>query len=359
MSTTTTTTLETQGPNFESLTSKAFSSLTLSSPSHEKESLNVVAPLSYLHPDVKNPYYIRDPKPGEVQFNFKDEKYDVLIRNLREQPNFDKEFTLDTAGFELVKDPSFQKVKTSNPREQEEEQYTSDWFSYNLFDSDEQIEAEYYPKVKELLLNHLPGAKEVIIFDHTIRRRNPSLKDQVGKRQPVQSVHIDQSRVAARARVRRHKDLRDKNTLPKTEEEQAKQRFALINVWRPLFDNVQDSPLAFGDYRSIDPRVENGKDFDDIENSGNGDLVVSRLIYPDYDGQTYRLRYNENHKWYYLPNQKVNEVSLIKCYDSREKQKAGGKDVAIFSPHTSFTNPKAGPNARLRESIEIRTLVFY
>ena len=63
------------------------------------------------------------------------------------------------------------------------------------------------------------------------------------------------------------------------------------------------------------------------------------------------MRYNPNHKWYYLSNQTVDEVALIKCYDS---------DVsgARFTPHTGFVDDTSPPEAPHRESIEVRCLVF-
>ncbi|KDQ53904.1 hypothetical protein JAAARDRAFT_197012 [Jaapia argillacea MUCL 33604] len=46
------------------------------------------------------------------------------------------------------------------------------------------------------------------------------------------------------------------------------------------------------------------------------------------------------------------EFVLIKCFDSKE-------GVAAFVPHTGFEDPSTPPDAPLRESIELRTLVFY
>jgi hypothetical protein len=47
------------------------------------------------------------------------------------------------------------------------------------------------------------------------------------------------------------------------------------------------------------------------------------------------------------------EVLLVKCYDSLKDGRAR------FAPHTAFVDPTAPPDARLRESIELRTLVFH
>ena len=66
---------------------------------------------------------------------------------------------------------------------------------------------------------------------------------------------------------------------------------------------------------------------------------------------TFSVKYNPDHKWYYLSNQTPEEVTLIKCYDSEV-------DRARLTPHSAFldeTSPKDAPH---RESIEIRALVF-
>lgn len=49
-------------------------------------------------------------------------------------------------------------------------------------------------------------------------------------------------------------------------------RAQLINLWRPLRGPVLDVPLAFADARTLN----------------KSDLVPSRLIYPDREGQTFR-----------------------------------------------------------------------
>ena len=41
------------------------------------------------------------------------------------------------------------------------------------------------------------------------------------------------------------------------------------------------------------------------------------------------MKYNPNHRWYYLSNQTPDEVTLIKCYDSEV-------DRARLTPHSAF-----------------------
>lgn len=54
------------------------------------------------------------------------------------------------------------------------------------------------------------------------------------------------------------------------------------------------------------------------------------------------------------------EVMFIKCFDSRsEGQPNGRKGLAALTPHTAFVDPATPPDAKGRQSIEVRCLVFY
>ncbi|KPM43232.1 hypothetical protein AK830_g3353 [Neonectria ditissima] len=120
------------------------------------------------------------------------------------------------------------------------------------FTDDAAVRTGYYSEVEALVRAKLPGVKKVVIFDHTIRRR-----DQSSPRQPVQQVHIDQTPRAAETRVRRH--------LPADEaEELLKGRYQIINVWRPIGHPATDFPLAVIDWRTTVPE----------------DLVKVDLLYP-------------------------------------------------------------------------------
>ena len=84
----------------------------------------------------------------------------------------------------------------------------------------------------------------------------------------------------------------------------------------------------------------------------DSDLVPAALIYPDRAGETYAVKPNPKHQWYFKHAQKPSEPLFIKCYDSLND----GRARRI--PHTSFVDP-AYENEPPRESIEVRTLVFY
>jgi hypothetical protein len=120
-------------------------------------------------------------------------------------------------------------------------------------------------------------------------------------------------------------------------EELLKGRVQVINMWRPIRGPLRDAPLAVCDSRTVAP----------------DDLVPSDLVYRDRTGETYSVRYNAAHRWFYVPEMQPDEALLLKCFDS----KTDGR--ARFAPHTAFEDPTAPADVLPRESIEIRTLVFH
>ncbi|WP_017743713.1 CmcJ/NvfI family oxidoreductase [Scytonema hofmannii] len=81
-----------------------------------------------------------------------------------------------------------------------------------------------------------------------------------------------------------------------------------------------------------------------------GALLV--LIIPS-KSKTYSITYNPSHKWFYFPQMQPDEALFIKCFDSAEDGRAR------FAAHTGFDDPTSPPDAAPRQSIELRTVVFY
>jgi hypothetical protein len=202
--------------------------------------------------------------------------------------------------------------------------------SVRNFDDEEAIRTRYYAETI-WLLEELTGASRVVVFDHTIRRRKPGATDRTTgiPRQPVPRVHNDYTVRSGPQRVR---DL-----LGDEADDLLKKRFSVINVWRPIRGPVQDSPLAVSDARSVHDQ----------------DLVATDLIYPDRTGEVYYVKFNPEHKWFYAPAMRDDEIMLIKCYDSIDDGRAR------FVPHSAFVDPTTPAGAPPRESIELRTLVFH
>jgi hypothetical protein len=192
------------------------------------------------------------------------------------------------------------------------------------FTSDEKIKTVYYPEVEKLLLDNVPGAHKVVLFDHTIRRSDPN-----APRAPVVRVHIDQTPSSAAERVRLH--------CPDQADELLKGRYRIINVWRPLNGPVMAHPLAVADSATVSDK----------------DLIPVEHRYPDRTGETAAVRFNPAQKWYYWSGMKNDERLFLKCFDSDEAVGQWGR-----VPHTAFEDPRTPEGAVGRESIEVRALVF-
>ncbi len=114
-------------------------------------------------------------------------------------------------------------------------------------------------------------------------------------------------------------------------------RFSIVNLWRPIRGPLRDAPLALCDVESVAP----------------GDLVAADLVYRDRTGENYLMTYRPGHRWFYVPEMRADEVLLLKCYNSADDGRAR------FLPHTAFLDPTAPADVLPRESIELRTFVFY
>lgn len=244
--------------------------------------------------------YVETPPSGQPQRNYSDTDLTVKIHDIRGQ---ESAYTLDNNAFSTI----------SNVQSAEID-----------FTDDAHIKQAYYPEVERLLLDSVPGAQRILLFDHTVRRANPN-----APRAPVTRVHIDQTAASAEARVRHH--------LPSEADELLRGRYRIINVWRPLNGPVLSFPLGFADGASV----------------ADEDIVGVEHRYPDRTGETAGVKYNPKQKWYYWSGMLNEERLLLKCFDSDEMVGPQGR-----VPHTAFVDPRTPENAPGRESIEVRALVF-
>ncbi|KAF2655390.1 hypothetical protein K491DRAFT_598982 [Lophiostoma macrostomum CBS 122681] len=267
--------------------------------------------------------------------SFTQKPHQRQVHNIRGQ---ESSFTTDNSGFAVYNYPAKEK----------------------LFTDDSTVRNEYYAEVEALLRDKIPGVKKVVIFDHTIRRRH---KD--APRQPVQQVHVDQTPGAAENRVRRH--------LPADEaDELVKGRYQIINVWRPIENPASDFPLAVIDWRSTSPSDfvpvdllyprRDSLDADDDDRGKEALPKNSDNSTEGYEakGETFGVAPSEKHKFYYVKDMTPEEVMFLKCFDSWGEGMPGGKDgIAVRTPHTAFEDPLTPKDAKGRQSIEVRCLVFY
>ncbi|KAK4697234.1 hypothetical protein P7C71_g816, partial [Lecanoromycetidae sp. Uapishka_2] len=244
--------------------------------------------------DGSKPFnYVEQPPEGQPQRNFSDTEIKITLDDVRGK---ESKYNID--------DNAFATLTTGESAEKD-------------FTDDASIKKNYYPEVERLLLKHVPGAKRVFLFDHTIRRAT-------GNRNPVTRVHIDQTKKSSEARVHHH--------LPDEAETLLKDRVRIINVWRPLNGPVQATPLAFADSQTFKDNA----------------LIPIEHRYPDRTGETAAVQHDKE-QWHYWSGMENNERLLLECFDSEKNGRL---------PHTAFVDPRTPQGARERESIEVRALVF-
>ncbi len=202
--------------------------------------------------------------------------------------------------------------------------------TFNHFDQDAAIKTSFYPQVADFV-RRLTGAPRVEVFDHTIRKRLPAdLKQQTDVQRPaVLLAHSDYTPKSGPQRVR---DL-----LPGEADRLLSRRVAFYNVWKPLYDPVEELPLAVCDARS----------------SIDADMLLMELKYRERTGEIFVMRYSSAHRWFYFPQMTPNEALLLKTYDSETDGRAR------FMGHSAFEDPNTPVNPRRRQSIELRTMAFF
>lgn len=202
--------------------------------------------------------------------------------------------------------------------------------SFLAFDDESEIKRVFYPTVNEFVKKYT-DAKRVEIFDHTIRRGLPAdpSKQIEAQRPAVLLVHSDYTPKSGPQRVR--------DVLPDEADDLLKGRVAFFNVWKPLFEVVEELPLACCDAQS---------QLDD-------DFLIMELKYRERTGEIYVLRHSDNHKWWYFPKMTPEQALILKTYDSETDGRAR------FMGHSAFEDPTTPPNAPKRQSIELRTMAFF
>lgn len=225
-----------------------------------------------------------------------------------------------------------------------------------------QTTASFYPAAEQLLLEQIPGATRVLIFDHLLRNlRKHSVELDEAKRtalcsstaaptdmqpktrfleKPLGAVHGDYTARSGRTRA---KQLLEPYCTAEELEHALSSRFALVNVWHHFGPQpVAADPMAFAMWGSYGPR----------------DVYTKRLTFPHRIGETYQGIYSPRQRWIHYSAVTRQEAILIKTFDSLDDGR-----TARFSLHSAFRYPEQdGPHAAslpVRESIELRALVLY
>ncbi|MEX3014221.1 CmcJ/NvfI family oxidoreductase [Gymnodinialimonas hymeniacidonis] len=179
----------------------------------------------------------------------------------------------------------------------------------------------YDEELSDFLESNL-GAKEVVIFDHTVREDDPN-----SDRKPARNVHSDYSADGAKKRL---VDILGE----KRARQWATGHYAFINIWRPVRNPINSAPLAFLKPASVAP----------------DDWILIDLIYPDRRGQIFGLAANEAHQWVYQSKMTPDEIAYFNIYDNQGLPSVGHSAVDMVEDPTIHT---------IRTSIESRTLIRY
>jgi len=128
-------------------------------------------------------------------------------------------------------------------------------------------------------------------------------------------------------------------------------RYLYTSFWRAFSPPPQDYPLALCDGNSVG----------DDEGVPNTMFVVDEIPereamlrpMPDEDKAIAAaiFRYNPEHRWWYFSNLTRDEALLFVFHDSRRVR-------PWRVPHTAFRD-ESRPDARLRESIELRSVAYF
>lgn len=105
-------------------------------------------------------------------------------------------------------------------------------------------------------------------------------------------------------------------------------------MWRPIKTVLRD-PFAVADARSV----------------ADEDLLPASVIKPNGRSETWTVKPNATHRWFYKYRQQPDEVLVIKCFDS-------DNSVARRVPHSAFKDKNHDEDPH-RESVEVRALVIY
>ena len=119
---------------------------------------------------------------------------------------------------------------------------------------------------------------------------------------------------------------------------------AMFNLWRSidLENDIQVMPLAVLDMTSL-----KREDIIAADAWGGASAQQQHLV-------SLRLAHNPNHRWYYFPRMKPDEMLVFKQYDTREE------DPCLRQVyHGAVHDPHAPTHARLRQTIEVRVLALF
>ena len=220
----------------------------------------------------------------------------------------------------------------------------------NFYDSAE-VERVFYPEIEKLLLAFFPGATDALVYNHDVFNKDykgDRREDQDNKNPGVNGgyanlVHNDLNDNSGRVRCREllTKNLRnfgrEQHYTGAEADAKMSRRFMSINLAKPM-ETVGQNPFVLCAWPSF----------------ADQPYITNYRIYDDRVGETTRFTHRPDHEWYWFPQQKSTEVSMLKCYDS-----VTDGSVSRWSFHSACVDPTAPADAPCRKNVVVRTYVFF
>jgi hypothetical protein len=220
----------------------------------------------------------------------------------------------------------------------------------NFYDAAE-VERVFYPEIEKLLLEFFPDATDALVYNHDVFDKDykgDRTEDQENKNPGVNAnyaylVHNDLNDNSGRVRCREllTKNLRNFGREQHYTEAQAaakmSRRFVSINLAKPM-ETVRQNPFVLCAWPSF----------------ADQPYITNYRVYDDRVGETTRFTYRPNHEWYWFPQQKPTEVSMLKCYDS-----VTDGSVSRWSFHSACIDPTAPDDAPCRKNLVVRAFIFF
>jgi hypothetical protein len=174
----------------------------------------------------------------------------------------------------------------------------------------EEVERVYYPEIEKLLLDFFPNATDALVYNHDVFDKDyqgDRTEDQDGKNPGVNAnyanlVHNDLNDNSGRVRCREllTKNLRNFGCQQHyTEEEADAEDVAAVHVDQPRQADRDGRAVPLCALRLAFPFADQP-------------YITNYRIYDDRVGETTRFTYRPDHEWYWFPQQKPTEVSMLK-----------------------------------------------
>lgn len=128
-------------------------------------------------------------------------------------------------------------------------------------------------------------------------------------------------------------------------------RFLVSSFWRTFSPGPQDVPLAVCDGRSALAGSEKSNTLFIVDEFPEGAALTAPFEGEDKLLAATILSYHPAHRWWYFRNMQADDALLFKFHDSDHS-------VTWRCPHSAFRDGSQ-PDAKIRESIECRSVAFW